>query len=1008
MSPSTSIEASLSHLFSIGGNNSGRLQTAAASLDLTDTATSGITIASINAAGTTFTVADIDTGLRVVGGTGTDTLIAEGFAFTSGQRASIFALTSVENIQDTTGTYAAPVAITSIEGGDNVINSAEAVGGMVVSGFAEAGATLTVNGVAVTVDGSGQWTTTIAAPGSDGPFDIVATAVGAAGTSTVTRTLTIDTIAPVVAITSAGGTSNSAPRTITGTGEAGTTVEVLDATTVLGTALVAGDGTWSASVTLTGEGDHSLTARAADAAGNVGTSAPVIYTLDTVAPPVAIATIEGDDTTVNAAEAAGGIVVSGTAEIGASLTVNGTAVTVDGSGAWTTTLTAPADGPFDVTAIATDAASNTTTATQTLAVDTVAPTVAITSAGGTVTQSAQTITGTGEAGTTVEVREGATMLGTALVAGDGTWSVSVTLAGDGVHSLTARDTDAAGNVGTSDAVEYTLSTTPANTAPTITSNGGGATAATSIAENITLATTLLATDPDLPAQTVTFTISGGENAGLFEIRNGNQLHFLSAPNFEALPAAGPTSGYQVNIQVSDGASGIDTQAITVTVTNSSEPTVGGDTLNHQINGTGNSQTVTLRGAAITDGDLVTAANSSGIASPTYQWQFSSNGGVSWSNIAGATAATYTPTGANIDRPVRVVATYTDVFGVQTVTSRAAEIGNSNNNTLQGTTAADLLIGLNGNDTYTVNNAGDQVIDATNGGNSDAVQTSLATYTLAANVENLTFSGAGTTSFNWTGNSLANTIMAGGGNDLLDGGAGNDTLNGAGGNDTLTGGVGNDTLNGGADNDTAVFSGSAADHTFNLSGSNIVIASAADGSDTLSNVENARFGSTTYRLVAGNGNDNTLSATAAADLVLGFGGNDTVSYAGSSGGVVASLADPTQNAGDAAGDIYVSIRNLIGGSGNDRLIGDGANNALSGGGGSDTIEGGAGNDTSLMGGGQSDTFVFRPGFGNDRIADFDANPSGGQDFIHLADFGITAANFAAHVTIAPAVAGPIRW
>ena len=221
----------------------------------------------------------------------------------------------------------------------------------------------------------------------------------------------------------------------------------------------------------------------------------------------------------------------------------------------------------------------------------------------------------------------------------------------------------------------------------------------------------------------------------------------------------------------------------------------------------------------------------------------------------------------------------------------------------------------------------------------------------------------------------------------------------GGNDTLTGGAGNDTLNGGDGNDTAVFSGTVADHTFKLQDGSIVIASAADGSDTLNNVENARFGGTTYRLVAGNGSDNTLSATAAADLILGFGGNDTVSYASSSGGVVASLADPTQNAGDAAGDIYVSIRNLIGGSGNDRLIGDGANNALSGGAGSDTIEGGTGNDTSLTGGGQSDTFVFRPGFGRDRIADFDANPAGGQDFIELAGFGITAANFGAHVTIA---------
>ena len=89
----------------------------------------------------------------MIGGTGTDTLIAQGFAFTSGQRAAIFAQGSVETIQDTSGTYSAPVAITSIEGVDNLINAAEAAGGIAVSGFAKTGATLTVNGVSVAVDG---------------------------------------------------------------------------------------------------------------------------------------------------------------------------------------------------------------------------------------------------------------------------------------------------------------------------------------------------------------------------------------------------------------------------------------------------------------------------------------------------------------------------------------------------------------------------------------------------------------------------------------------------------------------------------------------------------------------------------------------------------------------------------------------------------------------------------------------------------------------------------------
>ena len=85
---------------------------------------------------------------------------------------------------------------------------------------------------------------------------------------------------------------------------------------------------------------------------------------------MAITTIEGGDDLINAAEAAGGITVSGTAEIGSTLTVNGAAVTVDASGAWTTSVAPAGEGPLTVTAVATDAAGNTATATHALTVDT--------------------------------------------------------------------------------------------------------------------------------------------------------------------------------------------------------------------------------------------------------------------------------------------------------------------------------------------------------------------------------------------------------------------------------------------------------------------------------------------------------------------------------------------------------------------------------------------------------------------------------------------------------------
>ncbi|NQD93143.1 calcium-binding protein, partial [Pseudomonas sp. CrR25] len=77
------------------------------------------------------------------------------------------------------------------------------------------------------------------------------------------------------------------------------------------------------------------------------------------------------------------------------------------------------------------------------------------------------------------------------------------------------------------------------------------------------------------------------------------------------------------------------------------------------------------------------------------------------------------------------------------------------------------------------------------------------------------------------------------------------------------------------------------------------------------------------------------------------------------------------------------------------VGDDVLNGLAG---DDTLEGGTGNDT-LIGGLGNDTFMFAAGFGNDSIMDFDANPAGGQDLLNIAALGVTAANFAANVTIA---------
>lgn len=116
-------------------------------------------------------------------------------------------------------------------------------------------------------------------------------------------------------------------------------------------------------------------------------------------------------------------------------------------------------------------------------------------------------------------------------------------------------------------------------------------------------------------------------------------------------------------------------------------------------------------------------------------------------------------------------------------------GSTGNDTLDGGLGGDTLRGDSGNDRYLVDNSGDVVIEASSRGGLDTVQTTLASYTLGTNVENLVYAGAG--NFSGAGNSFANVITGGAGSDTLIGDGGNDTLIGAAGADLVTGGAGAD-------------------------------------------------------------------------------------------------------------------------------------------------------------------------------------------------------------------------
>jgi Ca2+-binding RTX toxin-like protein len=116
-------------------------------------------------------------------------------------------------------------------------------------------------------------------------------------------------------------------------------------------------------------------------------------------------------------------------------------------------------------------------------------------------------------------------------------------------------------------------------------------------------------------------------------------------------------------------------------------------------------------------------------------------------------------------------------------------GGAGSDTLDGGTGADSLTGGEGDDLYRVDNAKDAVIELANGG-TDAVE-SRVTHTLAAEVENLTLTGAG--AIKGTGNVLDNLIVGNSAANILSGGDGADTLDGGKGADKLTGGAGSDTF-----------------------------------------------------------------------------------------------------------------------------------------------------------------------------------------------------------------------
>ncbi|UXN63549.1 hypothetical protein N8E89_13325 [Phyllobacterium sp. A18/5-2] len=217
---------------------------------------------------------------------------------------------------------------------------------------------------------------------------------------------------------------------------------------------------------------------------------------------------------------------------------------------------------------------------------------------------------------------------------------------------------------------------------------------------------------------------------------------------------------------------------------------------------------------------------------------------------------------------------------------------------------------------------------------------------------------------------------GGGSNYMNGLANTDTLNGGAGNDYIEGGAGIDVLTGGAGEDTLGFSGASGGVNVTLVAGAVALVTGTDGVDVALGFENvvgsdhndtlngdSPLGSYTGNNVLiglggndtlnGNGGDDTLVGGLGADVLNGGDGSDTVSYATSGGSVNAHLNGDPNLLGDASGDTFNSIENLIGSNGTDTLNGNELNNIIDGGAGSDSINGGFGGVDTLIGGAGND-------------------------------------------------------
>ena len=556
-----------------------------------------------------------------------------------------------------------PTVSFNLVAGDDVINSVEHGQAQIVSGSATGASvgdkvviTLGSHQYTTTVDASGNWS--VGVPASvisaltDGTVTLSATITDSAGNSstqthdvvvnTASVALTVNTVSGDDVINAAEAGSSLVINGSSAQFASGTQVTVtLNGKTY--TATIQNDGTWTTTVPAADVGAladgarYQVSVSAQDSAGN-SASATHGISVDTTAPVVSIGTLSVDDM-LNAAEAQQPLTVHGSssAEAGQTVTVTlgGKTYTalVGSDGTWTldvpaADLAALSQGALTVTASVNDKAGNSGQTTHTLTVDTVAPTVTIsTVADDDIVNNAEQLAGQTIRGTTT-AEQGQTVTVSfnghsyqATVGADGSWSVFVPGRdflglSDGEYTITASVSDKAGNPGSA-----THDVTLNGDVPTITIDTFAQDDIVNAAEHGT--PLVISGTTDAPAgQTVTITLNGKTYAATVQ-NDGTWSYTVGSADVTALADGG---SYVINAQVSNtiGNSASDNHTVTVDLT---APSMG-IAIDSLQNDTGLSATdfITNDSQVVVNGSLTAQLGNNEKA------QISLDGGVTWIDL----------------------------------------------------------------------------------------------------------------------------------------------------------------------------------------------------------------------------------------------------------------------------------------------------------------------------------------------------------------------------------------